>query len=238
MPGAREWGDPASSNGASSFHAWWELPGRFRAVAVTLEVLVAPVVPRLHFWALQVSFERGGVAHLGLQAHPRHPGGTAVNWGGYATGGGELEGTHSALPSALDNPNTRDLAWRTGSAYRLRVVPGATEGWWRGEVVDLATQAVTPVRELRCPAEWLEHPVVWSEVFAPCDAPSTAVRWSGFAARTPDGRDVRPKVVRATFQSVADGGCSNTDTTVEDGAVVQRTTATRTAQHGARVPLA
>ncbi len=91
-------GRPTSSNGASSFHLFWEVGGGpWTAAEAVLEVVDPPTVPELHFWALQVSFtgggRGGGGAHLGLQWFPIHPGSTAVNWGGYAAGGGELAET-------------------------------------------------------------------------------------------------------------------------------------------------
>jgi hypothetical protein len=212
---ARIRGEPRSANGASSLHLWWELPGAYREVAVTLEILLPPTVPRLYFWALQVSFTDGrrvaGGAHLGLQSHPRHPGGTAVNWGGYRSGGGELEGSVSSLPSALDNRNTRDYPWVPGRPYRLRVAPSTDQGW-RGSVTDLATGRETVVRDLYLPgpAPALSAPVVWSEVFARCDHPSTVVEWSDLEAVTEGGRAIGPAAVRVGYQRRADGGCDNT----------------------------
>ena len=237
----RTTGLPPSANGASSLHAWWECPGPLREVVVTLEVLVPPSVPWLHFWAVQVSFvdggRRTGGGHLGLQAAPWHPEGTAVNWGGYAQGGRELEGTASSLPSAARNANTRDFAWGARRPYRLRVAPGAGPGQWLGEVTDVSSGVVTAVRELRCPGTALADPVVWSEVFAPCDAPGTAVRWSDPRAVTLEGNVVVPPAVRLTYQSVADGGCSNSATFVDRGAVVQATATERRVPHGTRLPL-
>jgi hypothetical protein len=237
----RTTGRPPSANGASSLHAWWECPGALREVAVTLEVLVPPAVPALYFWAVQVSFVDGGrstgAAHLGLQAAPRHPGGTAVNWGGYRAGGDELPGTASPLPSAPGNPNTRDLPWRPGTPYRLRVAPGRGPGSWRGEVQDLTAGTTTLVRELACPGTALAAPVVWSEVFAACDAPGTTVRWSDLSITTAAGRTAAPAAVSPTYQSEADGGCSNTTTLVEGSVVVQRTTARRQVAPGTRLPL-
>ena len=64
---------------------------------------------------------RAGGAHFGLQWHPDHPGGTAVNWGGYDRSGSILPGSASDLPSALHNDNTRDLAWVPRRPYRLRI---------------------------------------------------------------------------------------------------------------------
>src|SRR5437868_511674 len=116
--GTRVQGEPPSGNGASSFHLFWELPGEFVAVSADLEVLRTPERPRLCFWALQADFtdhgRPGGGGHLGLQFHPNYPGGTAVNWAGYAASGRELDGSTSALPSALNNVNTRDLPWEAG----------------------------------------------------------------------------------------------------------------------------
>ena len=87
-------GRPRSGNGASSFHLFWDVPpGPWVEAAATLVVADPPTVPKLYFWALQVSFEDrgrgGGGAHLGLQWHAQHPGNTAVNWGGYGTNGQE-----------------------------------------------------------------------------------------------------------------------------------------------------
>ncbi len=217
-------------------HLWWRLPGRFEEVSATLEVVVPPSVPRLYFWALQVSFCDGarvrGGAHLGLQFHPGHPGGTAVNWGGYraaADGGGELDGSDSSLPSALANPNTRNFAWRPRRPYRLRI-HRAGDGfpvWWRGEVSDVATGEVTVVRDLVVPAQFLGQPLVWSEVFARCDHPSTTVRWSQLSARTPEGDEVAPSALRTSYQSRRDGGCDNTTSLVDGDGVLQVTTTTR-----------
>ena len=127
-------GQPKSANGASSLHLAWEIPQvPLIEVSAVLEILQPPVVRRLFFWALQVSFAtdrslRGG-AHIGLQWNPRFPGLTAANWGGYAPAeiGGLLKGSASPLPSARNDVNTRDFDWQPG--------PGAGQlpeprGWW------------------------------------------------------------------------------------------------------------
>jgi hypothetical protein len=191
---------------------------------------VPPAVPRLYFWALQVGFVDGrrgcGAAHLGLQAHPGHPGGTAVNWGGYRPGGGKLDGSASGLPSALGNPNTRDFPWRSGRPYALRVAPAPTTGW-RGSVTDLRTGEVAVVRDLFAPGSTgLTAPVVWSEVFARCEHPSTTVRWTDLHAVTADGARVGPAVVRVGYQRAQDGGCTNTSA-LTDGTGILQVTATR-----------
>jgi len=214
-------GFPTSANGASSMHLWWHPSPTVERAAVDLEVVVPPAVDHLYFWALQASFTDGsgrryGGAHLGLQWHPAHPGRTAVNWGGYAPAGGELDGSVSPFPSATGNPNTRDLPWEPGRPYRLAVRRDA-DGW-------VGTVDGVEVRTLHAGGDRLAGLVVWSEVFARCDDPSVTVRWSGF--------DPVPAGLRATYQSTADGGCANTtalpgglqvtnhDRQVVDGAII------------------
>jgi hypothetical protein len=212
-------------------HLWWDpAPGRQSptgatptTVSAVLEIVDPPQVDRLYFWALQASFvddrgQRLAGAHLGLQWHPQHPGGTAVNWGGYHDGGrsGELSGiAPSALPSATGNVNTRDFAWRPGTPYRLTLDVDGT-----GAVTDLTSGERTVVRRLDVGgAHALASPVVWSEVFARCDDPPTTVRWSDL--------DPAPRTTQVTYQSFADGGCTNTRTDVEGGSYLQRTNAER-----------
>ncbi|MBK9178129.1 MAG: hypothetical protein IPM45_00915 [Acidimicrobiales bacterium] len=244
--GPRVSGDPRSANGASSFHLWWGPLGAepLVEVSVRLEVVVAPAVPRLYFWALQAGFHDGhrprGAAHLGLQWHPSHPGSRAVNWGGYRDpldGGGELRGSlPSALPSATRNPNTRDLAWQPGRPYRLRISP-AGAGAWRGEVIDEVGGVPVVVRDLVAPGDRLTGPVVWSEVFARCEHPSVEVRWSGFEGRTAAGEVRRPERLTVTYQSRVDGGCDNTTVVARDGAVSQVTSTERSVPPGSVISL-
>jgi hypothetical protein len=201
---------------------WDPSPDSLLDVAVTLEVVEPPAVAELYFWALQTSFLDGGrhvgAAHLGLQWHPRYPGGTAVNWGGYRDGAGELEGDPPTLPSALQNPNTRDFAWRPRTPYRLRI-SGEGDGWWTGSVSDLTTGNTTIVRRLHGDGDALANPMVWSEVFARCDDPSVVVRWS----------DLSPAPVRMqpSYQTHRDGGCANTVSRREGDAYLQITNADR-----------
>lgn len=222
-------GPPTSPNGASSFHLWWapDHPGPYREASVILQVERPPTVPRLYFWALQVSFlDRGrlvGGAHTGLQWHPYAPAG-AVNWGGYAEGGGgpgELDGLTSALVP-VDGPNTFHFPWRPSAPYRFRVwSPGA--GAWRAEVTDLEQAQTTVIRDLMVPADELGGPVVWSEVFARCDDPATEVRWSHLEIVLPGGDAVPVCSVRPTYQSYAEGGCANTESRAEGDHFVQTT---------------
>lgn len=241
-------GDPPSANGASSFHLRWDLAGAFSGAAVTLEVLEPPTVDRLYFWALQADFadEAGrpvGGAHLGLQWYPPHPGSTAVNWGGYDRRGSILDGTASGLPSATGNVNTRDLAWEPGRPYRLAIgrapaaatdPPGAVR--WSGTVTD--DRGTVHVRDLFVPGgAAVSGVVMWSEVFARCDHPSVAVRWSRPEAGTTDGSVVAPAAVSVNYQRHADGGCANTDSSVDDVGLVQRTSCPRRCAQGAVLPV-
>lgn len=235
----RTTGRPTSSNGASSFHLTWVGPApSLVEVSAVLEVLVEPAVDSLYFWALQVGFADGGAdrgaAHVGLQWNTRHAGGRAVNWGGYAPGGGLLGGTESALPSTPDDPNTRDYSWQPRRPYRLRVSasPGRP-GHWQGEVADLVTGEATVIRHLEPGGDRLVAPVVWSEVFARCEAPSVSVRWSALEARTAAGERVTPRGLSVNYQARAGGGCDNTTVRLdEQGGAVQTTNTERVVASG------
>jgi len=245
-PPARTTGRPASRTGASSFHLWWDVPYGDRLVeaAVTMEVVDPPAEPGLVFWALQVSFVKpgGGGAHLGLQWNPRHPGGTAVNWGGYAPEGGLLEGSPSPLPSTPDDPNTRDLLWFPRRPYRLRIARADGEGpggtfRWRGSITDLEAGETFVVRDLFSPGEFLRGPVMWTESFQDCDAPSFAVRWSAPEVVVDDGRRLAIGVMHADYQRHAAGGCDNTDSSVDAAGWLQRTNTPRIHPPGSRLAL-
>lgn len=211
--------------GASSLHLWWDVPGPATSVAATVTVLVPPADGSLVFWALQATFaDRGrrfGGAHVGLQAHAAYPGGTAVNWGGYGAGGRELEGTVSALPSALGNANTRDFRWEVGRPYRLSIVRSA--GGWAGLVDG------TEVRTLRAGGTELVSPVVWTESFAPCAAPPVLARWSNLSAVLVDGSTSSVRSVRTGF-TVA--GCRNTTSFVDGDGFGQMTGVERSVRDG------
>lgn len=233
----RTTGFPTSSNRASSFHLEWVWDGPTPALveaAATLTVVDRPLVEDLHFWALQASFHDGGRrlggGHTGLQWHRSHPGRTAVNWGGYGADGRELGGTVSSLPSATGNVNTRDWAWSAGVPARLRIFRGGTG--WAASVDDVV------IRELRVGGDHLAGLMVWSEVFAACDAPSSTVRWSDLHGRTAQGEVVAPVAVRTRYQSVPDGGCS-TSCSFPDGAgsVLQRTATPRRIGAGVEIPI-
>ena len=237
--GERTQGLPTSSNGASSLHArWLHEPADVVAVEVDLTIDETPGSDHLRFFALQASFaERGrahGAGHLGLQWISWHPGNTAANWGGYHHAGsgqsGELPGTSSALPSAVGNANTRDYEWSAGTPYRLRIARG--DDGWAGSVTDLGTDTTTVIRELVCRGDRLTSVVMWSEIFAPCEGPGVTVRWGRPRWQVATGEFVPVGQVQLSYQRVEDGGCSNSSTTLEGDAVVQRTAVPRKHPHG------
>ncbi len=254
--GPRVAGPPRSSGGASSFHLIWRLPdmsprARLVEVAATLEVLTPPQVDSLYFWALQVDLADGsgvwGGAHTGLQWNRRYPGGRAVNWGGYVVselGGGVIRGSASVLPGHVDDPHTRAYPWEPGRAYRLRVFasPDVLPAW-RADVTDLQTGLTTVVRDLYAPtgrggtAGCLARPLVWSEVFAPCDAPSVTVRWSDLLAVQQDGTVLRPERVSVNYQAESAGGCANTSAAVDDRGLLQITAVPRTVAQDTELPV-
>jgi len=215
-------------------------------VSVTLEVIDPPTVDRLYFWALQADFadasgRAAGGAHFGLQWHPDHPGGTAVNWGGYDRSGSILRGSESALPSALHNDNTRDLSWSPRRPYRLRISrstdPAPVDGLvgWHGSITDLTTSTTIGIRDLYVAADRISGAVMWSEVFARCDDPSSAVRWADPTAVDLTGMERRPVSVSTNYQSHAEGGCANTCSIPDEAGIVQRTACDRVTPQGVRL---
>lgn len=211
-----------------------------RELSVVLEVTTPPAGDDLHFWAMQASFadSRGvlGGGHLGLQHHSSYPDRCAVNWGGYDQSGSIISGTTSNLSSALDNPHTRDYLWSPEAEYQLRI-RASRPGWWSGEVTDLTTGVSTVVRSLNGGGDRLVLPIVWSEVFAPCDAPESAVVWSRPDGVLLDGSIWQPDSYSVTYQREEDGGCSNTNVAVLPNGIAQVTGVTRTTPHGAVIPI-
>ena len=224
QPRERLAGPPTSSNGASSFHLWWEVPaGPFQEVSAVLEVTRAPAVRKLYFWALQVSFvDRGrdlGAGHTGLQWHPGAPAG-AVNWGGYHAGGGVLDGTGSDLPP-VDGPHTRHFPWSPGRPYRFRVW-SPSPGAWRSEVTDLRHRAghrdQGPAGAGHRPGQPRRVGGGVRRLRRPADG-SPVVR----APEARAGQAFTATSVRLTYQSHADGGCANTLSYAEGSSFVQAT---------------
>jgi hypothetical protein len=226
----------------SSFHLWWldAPPEPVVEVSVTLEVIEAPSVARLYFYALQATFGDGahefGGAHLGLQWNPRYPGARAANWGGYANVGDVtsiLEGTVSPLPSTPNDPNTRDYPWQQGVPYRLRI--SRSDMGWRGEITDTSTGQRQLVRDLLAAGDRLTGATMWSEVFARCDHPTAMVRWSSPEWLTASGAVVSPWRVRVTFPS--GGDCPNTNVGTDGVGVWQRTNTPRSHRDGDTIAL-
>lgn len=221
---------------ASSFHLWWEpSPPPSLEVAVSVRIEAEPEHSHLVFWALQVTFvadsgRRLGGAHVGLQWSPRHPRNRAVNWGGYDERGSILSGTESTLPSTPSDPNTRDFAWEPGRSYRLGVRRGS-QGW-AGTLDD--GSGVTVIRELLVPGTALVSPVVWTECFAPCDAPSVSAVWTNPVAIGASGAIV-PRGYRVRYQEI--DGCPNTDSAVTVEGVRQTTGVARRTADGALIPV-
>jgi len=238
----RDRGRPPSGNGASSLHLLWEASSQpWRAARATLEVATPPRTNDLYFFALQATFATAsrhhGGAHVGLQWNRRHPNSTAVNWGGYHSqdlGGQILTGTESALPSLPGDPNTRDYPWQRATPYRLTIEPGSEPGWWLGSIEDLATGSATRIRELHGGGDTLVSPMVWAEVFAPCEAPSVAIRWTDFQLAGFDGDWQNINRARAKYQQYRDGGCTNTTSATDAaGGFVQVTNSRRVNPDGA-----
>jgi hypothetical protein len=248
-PGERAHGRPPSGNGASSFHLFWELPPHqpLREVSATFELLDEPARNELYFWALQTGFADAhgghGGAHFGFQWNPPYPDKRAVCWGGYANVGGELDGGPTSFPSIDGNRNVCGYPWTTRQRWTWRIrllnegeshAPTGQRAW-RAELDDPNTGETVAIRDLWCRGDRLVDPMVWSEVFAPCDDPIVRVRWSDFRARTDSGVLVAPTAVSVNYQSHADGGCSNTDASVDGYGIVQSTSTERLTAQGTRL---
>jgi hypothetical protein len=227
--------------GVSAFHLWWQgLEGEELAeVSVGFEVLREPASDRTYFWALQATFADGhrsyGAAHLGLQWYSRFADCRAANWGGYASppDQGVFNGTPPALPGFPDDPNTRAYPWRTGVVYEFRIRRG--ERGWAGEVADTSTGERVVLRELLAGGDRLRDVVLWAEVFAPCEAPTTEVRWTDLAAVTAAGERRRPDRVRLSLPG--DGNCPNSDLVLDERGFRQVTGAVRHVSDGLTYPV-
>lgn len=232
-PTERITGRPPSGNGASSFHIHLEAPERFSQVSVTLAIVEPPTVDRLYFFALQASFwstHHHGGAHVGLQWNQRHPGSTAVNWGGYDGHGSILDGSESELPSAPNDRNTRDFAWRPNTPYRFTIGPRTQTGW-PAAVTDLSSGVRSEIRELFCEGDQLRKAIVWAEVFADCDHPPVEIRWRDAEVIARDGTAMPIRRGRVTYQSHPDGGCANTTVLADGPWIVQRSASERRTPH-------
>jgi hypothetical protein len=77
--------------------------------------------------------------------------------------------------------------------------------------------------------------MVWSEVFADCDAPQMAVRWSDLSLRSESGEVTQPRAVTVNYQAHQAGGCSNTSVRVDGDGFLQLTNSPREVPQGARL---
>ena len=77
---------------------------------------------------------------------------------------------------------------------------------------------------------------MWSEVFARCDDPPVTVRWSDPVASA-GAAAVVPTAWVVNYQSHAEGGCANTDSSVDDIGALQRTSVRRTTRQGTHLPV-
>jgi hypothetical protein len=77
---------------------------------------------------------------------------------------------------------------------------------------------------------------MWAEVFARCDDPPVTVRWSDPVASA-GAAAVVPTAWVVNYQSHAEGGCANTDSSVDDIGALQRTTVRRATRQGTHLPV-
>ncbi len=230
-------------------HLMWTVPDSIGPVIsawVTLEITEPPKVDVLYFWALQCSFTDAGgadygAAHTGLQWNPNHPGGRAVNWGGYPPAHNKWQtqfgGTEPTLPTVNDDPNTRTYGWQPHRKYRLSISPSPDRGW-RASVTDLSTHTTTVVRDLWAEGDRLSNLMVWTEWFCDCDDPPCTATWSEFRVRTADGHEHLPTQM---FINHPNENCTNVghriDATEPELVISQLMNSTRKLQHGTVIPV-
>lgn len=243
--GERLAGTPTSASGVSSFFLWWDLPfgEKLTEISVNLEVVLRPEVDRLVTFAVQAAFLKpgGGSCHLGLQHHPQFPQRGAVNWDGYTAKGEPLDSAVPSLPSASDELATRDFAWSEGTPYRLTIERGDEQPDgrfpWIGSVTNLRSGDRTEVRRLLSESPHMRGPVMYIESFGPCDGPRVEARWSNATAVSTNGGVRAVKSMRVDYQPHAAGGCTNTNSSVEDGRFVQRAGQMRSTKAGSTIRL-
>jgi hypothetical protein len=238
-------GAPTSASGASSFFLWWDLPygERLVEVSVTLEVTRRPEIDRLVSFAIQGALVKpgGGSCHLGLQHNPRFPDRSAVNWNGYTASGDLLDSTTPGLPSVTDDIATRDFPWRQGVPYQFTIERGEerSDGMfpWAGSITNLETGERELIRELVSGSPHMRAPVMYVESHAPCDGPGFEARWTNAIAVSLEGRVRSVRSMRVDYQPHAAGGCTNTNSFVEEASFVQRAGQMRTTKPGTTIHL-
>ncbi len=243
--GERVSGTPPSASGASSFFLWWDLPygEKLTEISVTLEVVRRPEVDRLVTFALQTAFLKpgGGSCHLGLQHHPQFPERGAVNWDGYDAKGEPLDSDVPTPTSILDDAATRDFGWLKGVPYRLIIERGDEQDdgryAWIGSVTNLQSGERDEIRRLIGESPHMRGPVMYIESHGPCDGPRIEARWSNATAVSVNGGVRAVRSMRVDYQPHAAGGCTNTNSCVEDKFFVQRAGQMRTVKAGSTIRL-
>lgn len=243
--GERVSGTPPSASGASTFFLWWDLPytEKLTEIAVTLEVVLRPEVDRLVTFALQSAFLRpgGGSCHLGLQHNPEFPDRCAVNWDGYTAKGKRLESDEPSSTASGDELATRGFRWQKGVPYRLSIERGdqLDDGTyrWIGSVTDMQSGERHEIRRLLSRSPHMRGPVMYIESHGPCDGPRIEARWSNATAVSVGGGVRTVRSMRVDYQPHAAGGCTNTNSSVEDKYFIQRAGQMRTTKAGSTIRL-
>lgn len=238
-------GAPTSGSGASAFYLWWDLPygERLNEISVTLDVQRRPEVDRLVTFAVQAAFVKpsGGSCHFGLQHQPEVDGRNAVLWNGYDAKGSLLEVRGDQQSSPANEDGSRAFEWSQGTPYRFTVERGEEEEDgrypWKGSITDLNSGESHIVCEILNSSPHLRAPVMYVESYSPCDGPGFEARWSNAVAVSTDGGVRTVQSMRVDYQPHAAGGCTNTNSTVEQGAFVQRVGQMRSTKPGSTIRL-
>ena len=104
-------------------------------------------------------------------------------------------------------------------------------------MTNLSSSVSTVIRDLHPAGDRISGVTMWSEVFARCDDPSVAIRWSDAEALLNTGSQVLPSGFRVNYQSHQDGGCANSDSSCDEVGIVQRTTVQRDTLQGQVITL-
>ncbi len=102
-------------------------------------------------------------------------------------------------------------------------------------MTDLSEGSRVVVRDLNGGGSELERPMVWAEVFAPCEAPSVTVRWTDLEVAPAPGQWRRIGVVRTSYQDYTAGGCTNTNSAALGAGLIQTSNAVRSTAHDAEI---
>jgi hypothetical protein len=95
-------------------------------------------------------------------------------------------------------------------------------------VADVATESTSVIRELDGGGTYLTAPLVWAEVFAPCDGPSVTVVWSDLQVADEAGVWTPVDETTINYQAWEAGGCTNTNGLARHRQFEQTTNVVRT----------